>query len=209
MIELIKKLLALLGMKSWSQKQLAKYEKTLKSQEQNNRNLQDKLEDYKMQIAEKEHLIQLKEKEMQSAHGELLEIVKEEIATLFEDLEVCRGRRDIIFRNIKTGKLLVAKLEELIQGLETPEKGVDVDDIILTLDALHDELRDNDKLADELKHKNYKRRETVQEDVMEKLRRFNEERVPAEQRKEEPVAKPAEVKELEIKSVVQEKELEE
>lgn len=106
----------------------------IKKCEQKLKTQQNLLKDLKRTIADTQEEILLKEKERDSQTGQIREITEQEILSLFNTFKTNNEKRDLIFRNINTLQMVIAKYQQLQIAIDSD---VDSDELeALTMDLM-------------------------------------------------------------------------
>lgn len=129
------------------------YEKKLSIQ-------QRKLEDIKSDYATIQERILLKEKERNTQTGEIRKITESEIVSLFKAFESKAGERDLIVRNVRALDKVIAKFKELRTALDSDLDTEELDTLILDLQDLLGDLKEQDRQLEDLGRIGYKSKET-------------------------------------------------
>lgn len=149
--DIISKLLELLGLKSTGAKKYQEMERKLRAAKASN---VDRLEGLKDQIGVLERQAVAKKKEYDSASGDTRRVIGGEIERLLGELDLLRGREEIIGSSIKKLNLAIAKVGELrdaqAQGADEAvfdELSVELEDIFADLKATDRAAADTEKVT--------------------------------------------------------------
>lgn len=145
----------LFGFSTPKEKKLKEVADKISSCEKKLNDQQNRLKDLKETIANTQDAILIKEKERDSQTGQIRGITEREILTLFKTFETNKEKSDLIFRNIETLQMVIAKYQQLQLAIDSE---VDADELeALTMD-LNDsvmELKQQDRAIKRLENVGY------------------------------------------------------
>lgn len=126
---------------------------------------QDRLDELKGEIGRLERKILKKKSEHEEARGDTKRIIGREIEQLFQELDLTRGREDILIRNIEQIALALAKIEEILVGLKSGIEESVLDELALEVHDMDMALQAGDKAERDLRKEGYKRVATDTVDI--------------------------------------------